>query len=130
METSRQQKIARLIQQDLAEIFRSTIKEEGAKGILVSVTKVTVTPDLALAKIYVSIFPVSETKKIMEWIGARQSLIKHDLAQKTRNQLRKLPDLRFEIDDSLTYIDTIENALKGNENPIEDPELLAKRKRT
>ncbi|MCB0374483.1 MAG: 30S ribosome-binding factor RbfA [Sinomicrobium sp.] len=129
MESNRQQKIARLIQRDLAEIFRKNISDGGVKGILISVTKVSVTTDLALAKVYLSIFPVSETWKLMEEIVSGGGLIRHELAQRIRHQLRKIPELQFLVDDSLDYIEKIENSLKGVENPVENPELLIKRKK-
>lgn len=130
METKRQQKIARVIQRDLAELLRQRIKNSGSKGILISVTKVSVSTDLSIAKVYLSIFPVSETLKLMEELTSQQSFIRHELAQKTRNQLRKMPELHFAVDDSLEYIDKIEKALEGTENPVENPELLAKRKKS
>ena len=130
METNRQRKIAGIIQQDLADILRRSLKDGGLKGVLISVTKVSVTADLLIAKVYMSIFPASETKKLMEGILSNQVLIRHELAQRVRYQLRKVPELQFFIDDSLEYIDNIENALKGGENPIENPELLNKRKKS
>ena len=130
METSRQRKIATLIQRDLADIFRKNIKKQGINGVLISVTKVSVSTDLANAKVYLSIFPVSETKTLLKSITDSQSLIKHELAQRIRNQLRKVPELTFSVDDSLEYITTVEKALTGTENPIENPDLLIKRKKS
>ena len=130
MKTNRQQKIARIIQRDLAEILRRSVKDGGLKGVLITVTKVSITIDLAIAKVYLSIFPVAETKKLMEGIVSNQPLIRHELAKRVRHQLRKVPELRFFVDDSLEYIDKIEDSLKGEENPVEDPDLLAKRKKS
>ena len=130
METSRQQKIARVIQRDLAEILQQNLKDESIKGILISVTKVNISIDMAIAKVYLSIFPASESKKLMENIISSQSTIRHKLAQRTKNQLRKVPELNFSIDDSLEYMDKIEHSLKGVENPIKNPDLLAKRKKS
>lgn len=130
METSRQRKIARVIQRDLAEILQQYLKNKGLKGVLISVTKVHISIDLAMAKVYVSIFPVTETRKLISELIAQQPLLRHELSQRTKNQLRKTPELKFSIDDSLEYIDQIEDSLKGKENPIKNPELLAKRKKS
>ena len=130
MGTGRQQKIARLIQRDLAEILQQHIKGKGPKGVIISVTKVNISVDLAFAKVYISIFPTAQTKTVMEHIATYQSAIKHELAQRIRNQMRKIPELSFGVDDSLAYIDTIETALKATENPIENRDLLAKRKKS
>lgn len=130
METNRQQKIAGVIQKDLAAILQKALIDGGLKGILISVTKVSVTKDLSIAKVYLSIFPHKESDVILEGIKSNQPLIKHEIAQKTRNQLRRFPELTFFIDDSLEHIDKIEQSLKGTENPIENTDLLEKRKKT
>lgn len=129
METTRQKKIAGVIQQDLADILQKALKDGGLTGVLISVTKVQVTTDLSIAKVFISIFPHNKGKELLEGIRANQPLIKHELAQRTKNQLRRMPTLEFSIDDSLEYIDRIENSLKGSENPIENPDLLEKRKK-
>jgi ribosome-binding factor A len=82
-----------------------------------------------VAKVYLSIFPSEKAPELVEAIKTNTPLIKHDLAQRVRNQLRKVPDLFFYNDDSLDYIEGIDNALKGTENPVTNPELLVKRKR-
>ncbi|EIJ38251.1 30S ribosome-binding factor RbfA [Galbibacter orientalis] len=130
METNRQKKIGGVIQKDLAEILQRAAKEGGMSGTLISVTKVNVTTDLSMAKVYVSIFPVDKAKELIEGIRSNQPLIKHELSQRTKNQLRRVPELEFYIDDSLEYIDRIDKSLKGSENPISNPDLLAKRKKS
>ncbi|WP_373517072.1 ribosome-binding factor A, partial [Pricia sp.] len=75
------------------------------------------------------IFPNKNAPEIMEGITSNQPLIKHELAQRTRHQLRRVPELSFFLDDSLDYIENIEKSLKGDENPIENRALLAKRKK-
>ncbi|NER14245.1 30S ribosome-binding factor RbfA [Leptobacterium flavescens] len=130
MESNRQQKIARVVQQDLADILQKAAKDGGLTGTLISVTKVVVTPDLLLAKVYLSIFPHKDSETLLEGIRSNQPLIKHELSQRTRNQLRRVPELNFFMDDSLEYIDRIENSLKGKDNPIENPDLLDKRKKS
>lgn len=129
METTRQKKIASVLQQDLADILQKAVKDGGLTGVLISVTKVQVTTDLSIAKVYISIFPHSKGRELLEGIRANQPLIKHELAQRTKNQLRRMPTLEFFIDDSLEYINRIENSLKGRENPIANPDLLDKRKK-
>ncbi len=130
METQRQKKIAGVIQKDLADILQRAALDNGLKGILISVSKVTVTTDLSLAKVYISIFPVKQAAELLEWIAGNQPHIRHLLAQRTRHQLRRMPELGFFLDDSLEYIDRIEKSLEGGDNPIENPELLARRKKS
>lgn len=129
METQRQKKIAGVIQEDIADILQRSAIDGGLKGTLISVTKVSVPTDLSLAKVYLSIFPTKNAEEIMEGITSNQPLIKHELAQRTRHQLRRVPELTFFLDDSLDYIENIEKSLKGDENPIENRDLLAKRKK-
>ncbi len=129
-ETQRQKKIAGVIQKDLADILQRAATDSGLKGTLISVSKVSVTVDLSLAKVYVSIFPNKEGKALLEGIKASQVSIRHELAQRTKHQLRRVPELNFYLDDSLEYIDNIEKSLKGEENPIENRDLLEKRKKS
>lgn len=130
METNRQKKIGGVIQKDLADILQKILKESGLTGILISVTKVTVTTDLSISKVYLSIFPNKDADKLLEEIKLRKPLIKHELAQRTKNQLRRVPELDFYNDDSLEYIAKIEESLERNENPISNPDLLEKRKKS
>ncbi|WP_420603586.1 30S ribosome-binding factor RbfA [Flagellimonas sp.] len=130
METQRQKKIAGIIQKDMADILQRAATDGGLKGTLISVSKVYVTTDLSIAKVYVSIFPNKDGNTLLEGIKSNQSLIKHELAQRTKNQLRRVPELNFYLDDSLEYIDKIEKSLKGEENPIENRDLLDKRKKS
>ena len=130
MESNRQHKIAGIIQKDLANILQKALKNGGVQGVLISVTKVAVTSDLSLAKVFLSIFPHEKSAELLEGIQSNQPLIKHELAQLTRNQLRRVPELQFYNDDSLEYIDKIDQSLSGKENPIENPELLDKRKKS
>lgn len=129
METQRQKKIAGVIQKDLAEILQRAATDGGLHGTLISVSKVSVTTDLSIAKVYVSIFPAKKADELLEGIKSNQPLIKHQLAQLTRHQLRRMPELSFYIDDSLDYIENIDKSLKGDENPITNPDLLPKRKK-
>lgn len=130
METNRQKKIGGVLQQDLAEILQNHLRDSGVSGILISVSKVKVPTDLSTAKAYLSIFPSKHAQDILKDLNAIKYKIKHELAQRTKQQLRRMPDLEFFIDDSLEYIEKIEKSIKGEENPIEQPDLLNKRKKS
>ena len=116
--TPRQKKIASLVQKELALLINNKIKLLGNKGLIVSITKVVVSIDISLAKIYLSVFPSEKTSSFLSYLKENKIQFKHDLSQKIKNQLRKTPELSFFIDDSLDYIDNINTALKNPENPI------------
>ncbi len=128
METTRQKKIAGILQNDLAVLLLSLLKNSGKSNILSSVTKVKVSPDLSLAKIYVSVFPVLHADSILKLIGKNKNSIRRSLGELIKNQVRRIPDIAFYIDDSLEHIDKIEAALKGVADPIKNSALLNKRK--
>jgi ribosome-binding factor A len=130
MESNRQKKIASVLQSDLVDVLQGSASRGGMFGVIISVSKVNVTVDLSIAKVYLSIFPNNKGKELIEGIRSNAHLIKHELAQRTRHQLRRMPELQFFIDDSLEYIDKIEKSLKGSDNPIENPDLLEKRKKS
>ena len=130
MESQRQKKIAGLLQQDLAEILQRLATDGGLKGGIFSVSKVHVAPDLSNAPVYVSIFPTKEAGPLMKGIQADKVKIRHELALRTKNQLRRVPELHFFLDDSLDYIENIEKSLKDGEDPIENPDLLDRRKKS
>jgi len=130
METNRQKKIGGVLQKDLAEILQNHLRDSGVTGILISVSKVTVTTDLSIAKAYLSIFPNKNAPDVLADLNLIKHKIKHELAQRTKNQLRRMPDLDFFVDDSLEYIDNIEKSMKGKENPIDQPDLLERRKKS
>ncbi|MAN28588.1 MULTISPECIES: 30S ribosome-binding factor RbfA [Mesonia] len=129
-ETNRQKKIGGVLQRDLADVIQQELKRNNLTGIIVSVSKVKVTTDLSIAKAYISIFPAKDAKGLLEELKSIAPQLKHQLAQRTKNQLRKMPDLNLYLDDSLEYIEKIEEAVKGEENPIENPDLLDKRKKS
>ena len=112
MESTRQAKIARLLQKELSEIFRQ--QTAATRGTIVSVSTVRVSPDLSVAKAYLSIFPSEKSAEIIANINASAQTIRYELAQRVRYQLRKTPELAFYIDDSLDYIENIDNLLKEN----------------
>lgn len=130
METNRQKKIGTLLQNDLVDILQGEVRKNGISNLLISVSKVNVTSDLSIAKVFLSVFPSEKGEEILIAIKTNTPLIKHDLAQRVKNQLRKVPNLIFYIDDSLDYIEKIDNALTGKENPVTNPELLDKRKKS
>lgn len=109
MEGKRQAKIERLIQKELSEIFR---RQTAAMGnVLVSVSTVRVSPDLSIAKAYLSIFPPEKSVEILDNIKQQTKTVRYELAQAVRQVLRKCPDLQFYLDDSLDYIENIDRLL-------------------
>lgn len=110
MESTRQAKIARLIQKELSEIFRQQTAK--THGVLISVSTVRVSPDLSIARAYLSVFPSTMSQAMLESINKSARSIRYELAQRVRYQLRKTPELTFYIDDSLDYIENIDNLLK------------------
>ena len=129
-ESQRQKKIASVLQRDLVDVLQGAASQGGMRGVIISVSKVSVTVDLSVAKVYLSIFPNNKGQELIDGIKSNTPLIRHELAQRTRHQLRRMPSLEFFIDDSLEYIDKIEQSLKGKDNPINDPDLLSKRKKS
>lgn len=109
METTRQAKIARLLQKELSEIFRQQTAK--MRNVIVSVSTVRVSPDLSIARVYLSVFPSAKAKEMLESINASAKTIRYELASKVRYQLRKTPELSFFVDDSLDYIDNIDHLL-------------------
>ena len=121
MDTTRQQKISRLVQKELSDIFRRETAK--TRGTLVSVSSVRVSPDLSVANVRLSIFPSEKAEAIMESINANEKSIRYELAQQVRYQLRRCPELKFHIDDSLDYTDHIDELLsKDKPNPEENNE--------
>ena len=110
MDSTRQQKIARLIQRDIAEILQKDMADM-TRGTLVTVTAARVSPDLGYAKIYISVFPFDRSNKMLEKIKEQNWLIRKTLGGRIRNQLKIVPELEFFIDDSLEYIENIDNLL-------------------
>jgi len=96
--------------------------------LIASVTKVKISPDLSVAKVYVSVFPVKASKEVFELIKESKSAIRNSLGMLVKNQIRRIPELSFFLDDSLEYIEKIDSALKSGEDPIKNTDLLEKRK--
>ena len=110
MESTRQSKIARLIQKELSEIF--LLQAKSMNGVLVSVTAVRVSPDLSIARVYISVFPSERGDEIVKNLNGNMKSIRFDLGNRLRHQLRIIPELKFFIDDSLEYIENIDTLLK------------------
>jgi ribosome-binding factor A len=111
MQETRQNKIARLLQKELSIIFQQQTRM--MRGVMVSVTRVKVSPDLSICTAYLSIFPSDKGEEIINNITASEKAIRYELGTKVRHQLRIIPELRFFIDDSLDYIDRIDELLKS-----------------
>ena len=110
METTRQNKIARLIQKELGDIF--LLQTKAMHGVLVSVSTVRISPDLSVARAYLSIFPSERAEEIINNINSNDKSIRYELGTRVRFQLRIIPELKFFIDDSLDYIERIDELLK------------------
>ncbi len=111
METTRQQKISRLIQKDLGMIFQ-TLGRSLFDNVMITVTKVHVAKDLSLAKIYLSLFTTADKQGKLDQIRSHTRDIRRELGIREHNQLRIIPELVFLLDDSLDYIENIDNLLK------------------
>ena len=112
MQETRQAKISRLLQKELAQIFQSQTRM--MHGVMVSVTRVKISPDLSVCTAYLSVFPSEKGEEILNNVNANAKTIRYDLGQRIRNQVRIIPELRFFIDDSLDYIDHIDELLKSD----------------
>jgi ribosome-binding factor A len=110
METTRQNKINRLLQKELSEVFLLQAKD--MQGTLITVSQVRVSPDLGIARVYLSIFPSAKGQEIIAQIQANTKSIRHALGNRTRFQLRVIPELSFFLDDSLDYAENIDALLK------------------
>ena len=111
--TTRQQKIARQIQKDMADIFAHEMAGK-LRGVMTTVTTVRVSPDFGYAKIYVSVFPFGEAQRVMQILDGESWLIRRSLGQRIRHQLKVVPEVQFFLEDSLEYIENIERAMGGD----------------
>ena len=110
MQETRQNRIARLLQKELSLIFQSQTR--AMHGVMVSVTRCKVSPDLSICTAYLSIFPSNRSEEIIANIKANEKTIRYELGTRVRNQLRIIPELRFFVDESLDYIEHIDELLK------------------
>ena len=111
MYSKRQNKIARQLQKDLSEIIQQG-GNEIVPGKMVSITIVRVSPDFSFAKVYVSIFPANNIEADFKELKTHVKNIRHLLSQRVKNQIRKVPEIAFYIDDSLDYAEKIDDLLK------------------
>ncbi|MBF1568223.1 MAG: 30S ribosome-binding factor RbfA [Prevotella shahii] len=110
MQETRQNRIARLLQKELSLIFQSQTRL--MHGVMVSVTRTRVSPDLSICTAYLSVFPSDKGEELLKNIEANTKTIRYELGTRVHNQLRIIPELRFFIDDSLDYIERIDELLK------------------
>lgn len=106
-------RINRLIQKEVSDLFR--IQTQSIPGTLITVTSVTVSPDLSIARVRLSIFPSGKAEELLESIRSSAKTIRYDLGLRVGKQLRKLPELTFFIDDSLDYLERIDSLLGLND---------------
>lgn len=110
METTRQNKISRLIQKELSEIF--LLQTKSMNGVLVSVSAVRISPDMSIARVNLSVFPSERSQEIVKNINDNMKSIRYELGTRVRHQLRIIPELKFFVDDSLDYAERIDELLK------------------
>ena len=110
MQETRQNRIARLLQKELSLIFQSQTRM--MRGVMVSVTRCRISPDLSVCTAYLSIFPSERGEEMLKNIQSNEKTIRYELGTRVRYQLRVIPELRFFIDDSLDYIEHIDELLK------------------
>ena len=110
MQATRQARIPRLLQKELADIFQSQTRM--MRGVLVSVTRVKISPDLSICTAYLSVFPSDKGEELLENIRGNEKSVRYELGTRVRNQLRIIPELRFFLDDSLDYLEKIDGLLK------------------
>ena len=110
METTRQNKISRLIQKELSEIF--LLQTKSMNAVLVSVSAVRISPDMSIARVYLSVFPSERSQEIVKNINDNMKSIRYELGTRVRHQLRIIPELKFFVDDSLDYAERIDELLK------------------
>jgi len=110
MQETRQNRIARLLQKELSLIFQAETRK--MHGVMISVTRCRISPDLSVCTAYLSVFPSGKAEEILQNVTANEKTVRYELGTRVRNQLRIIPELRFFIDDSLDYIEHIDELLK------------------
>ena len=128
-ETPRQMKINTVIQHEIAYLIQDAIRKSSTPNLMVSVTKVKVVPDISMAKVYISIFPKDKVDMYVENLKTNKNQLRHDLSQKLKSQLRKVPELNFYLDESLDYIEKIDKELTSGENPLKNISSLEPRQK-
>ena len=112
MDSLRTTKISRLLQKELGELFR--LETQKMRGLMISVTEVRVSPDLSIARVYLSIFPEDNSKAVIKAIQERAATVRFDLGKQVGSQLRKIPELVFHLDTSISYAERIDELLRQN----------------
>ena len=112
MDSTRQNKVARLIQKELSELFMEQTRQ--MRGVIVSVSQCRISPDMSVCRVYLSVFPSERAQEIVGNITANQRQLRYDLGTRMRHQLRIIPELKFFVDDSLDYAEHIDELLSGN----------------
>lgn len=112
MASIRQEKVAKLVQQELSIIFQQGARST-YRGAMITVTTVRMSPDLGNARVYLSIFAPGDKGDMLQLVRSNISSIRYELGNKVRHQLRGVPNLDFHIDDSLDYAERIDDLLKG-----------------
>ena len=110
MTTTRQNKVSRLLQKELGDYFQKN-GSGLTGGKMVTVTVVRISADLGVAKVYLSLFPGEGLEEALRGVHDRSGLIRNEMGKRLKNQLRHIPEFVFYLDDSLNYIDNIENLL-------------------
>ena len=116
MQETRQNRISRLLQKELATIFQEQTR--AMHGVMVSVTRVRISPDLSVCTAYLSIFPSEKGEEIVGNITKNEKTVRYEVGRRMHNQLRIIPEFRFFIDDSLDYIERIDELLKPHPRPL------------
>ena len=111
MTSTRQNKVSRMLQKELGVVYQIEGRNMFS-GKMITVTEVRITPDLAQARVYLSIFPPPSKEDFNKITDNNASLVRRELGNRIRNQLRIVPQLQFILDDSLDYIDNIDRLLK------------------
>ena len=109
MDTTRQNKVGRLIQKELSEIFMAETRR--MHGVLISVSACRISPDMSICRVYLSVFPSERAEEIVKNITANQKQVRFELGNRMRHQLRIIPELKFFVDDSLDYAQHIDELL-------------------
>ena len=128
-ETPRQMKINTVIQHEIAYLIQDAIRKSNTPNLMVSVTRVKVVPDISIAKVYISIFPKDKADMYIKNLKTNKNQLRHDLSQKLKSQLRKVPELNFYLDESLDYIEKIDKELTNGENPLKNISSLEPRQK-
>lgn len=119
MTKNRQERIAALLQRELAELFRAMTAAKPGRA-MISVTRVRITQDFSHARVYLSVFPSTNAAAVLAEVRQLGGQLKHQVAQRIKSLLRKMPDLSFHLDDSLDYIEGVDRALKGEDDPLKE----------